>query len=185
MNYGRTNVAGPRIAACLLASLATAWSAAAQGTPITLLGYHATPPANWVARTPTSSMRLAMFTVPPDVNGEATEVVVFFFGASQGGDVAANTARWRDQFTNPGAPAPVERVARDSIGAFPITIAEYEGSYRRGVGAGSADSVRANQGLTAAMVQTPRGTLFVQLFGPVARVRAERERFVAFARGIR
>ncbi|HVZ47250.1 MAG TPA: hypothetical protein VG916_00575 [Gemmatimonadaceae bacterium] len=156
-----------------------------QGGPLTLLGYHATPPAHWVSRPPTSSMRLAMFTVPPDDHGEATEVVVFFFGASQGGNVAANTARWRDQFTNSGAPAPTEKVTRDSSGAFPITIAEYEGSYRRGIGAGSADSVRANQGLTAAIVETPKGTLFVQLFGPVARVRAEHDRFVAFVKGIR
>lgn len=159
--------------------------AALQGGPLTLLGYHATPPANWVSRPPTSSMRLAMFTVPPAEAGEATEVVVFFFGASQGGNVAANTARWRDQFTNPGAPAPTEKLTRDSSGAFPITIAEYEGSYRRGIGAGSVDSVRASQGLTAAIVGTPKGTLFVQLFGPVERVRAERDRFVAFVKGIR
>jgi hypothetical protein len=170
-----------------IAATATLLSAPvfAQGTPLTLLGYTATPPAAWVSRPPTSSMRLAMFTVPPDDAAGATEVVVFFFGTGQGGNVTANTARWREQFTNPGAPAPVERMSRDSSGAFPVTIAEYEGSYRRGIGAGSADSVRANQGLTAAIVETPKGTLFVQLFGPVARVRAERERLVAFVKSIK
>jgi hypothetical protein len=76
-------------------------------------------------------------------------------------------------------------VTRDSSGAFPLTFAEYRGSYRRGIGAGSADSVRAGQELIAAIVETPRGVLFIQLFGSIARVVQERDSFMAFVKGLR
>jgi hypothetical protein len=75
-------------------------------------------------------------------------------------------------------------VSRDSSGKFPLTIAEYSGTYRRGIGAGSADSVRAGQMLIATIVETPRGTMFVQLFGPAAGVSGERDTFIKFVKGI-
>ena len=157
----------------------------AQGSSITLLDYRTTVPATWTARTPSSSSRLAQFVVPgPDAAGNA-EVVVYFFGNASGGNVEANLARWRSQFSTPdGSPVP-ETVTRDSSGIFPVTIAEYRGTYRRGVGAGSADSARTGQGLVAAIAETPRGTLFIQLFGPAAQVAAERESFLRFVKGLK
>jgi hypothetical protein len=152
---------------------------------ISLLDYHATVPSGWVARTPSSSSRLAQFVLTGSDSANSAEVVVFFFGKTPGGNVEANLARWRDQFSTPdGSPVP-ERVTRDSSGAFPITIAEFRGTYRRGIGAGTADSVRTGQALVAAIAETPRGTLFMQLFGAAARVAGEREAFVRFVKGLR
>ena len=65
------------------------------------------------------------------------------------------------------------------------TIAEYRGTYRRGIGDGSADSARTGQALVAAIAETPRGTLFFQLFGPAGRVTSERERFVQFVKAMK
>lgn len=152
---------------------------------LTLLGYKASPPAAWTVVKTTSSMRLAQFVVGPAGTQDAAEIVVYFFGTGQGGNVAANLDRWREQFTNPGAAPAVEKVARDSSGAFPLTVAEYQGTYRRGIGAGSADSARAGQTLVAAIVETPHGTMFIQLFGPTARVGNARPAFTAFVKGIR
>jgi hypothetical protein len=45
--------------------------------------------------------------------------------------------------------------------------------------------VRTGQALVAAIVETPRGALFVQLFGPAARVTAEHERFERFVKQIK
>jgi len=159
----------------------SAHNAVAQGNTITLLDYKATVPASWVSRTPSSTSRLAQFMAPgPD----SAEIVVFFFGASMGGNVDANLARWRGQFSNGDTKPASERVTRDSSGTFPLTIAEYSGTYRRGVVMGSADSVRTGQTLIATIVETPRGAMFIQLFGPNARVAAERDTFLKFVKGI-
>jgi hypothetical protein len=159
--------------------------ALAQGASIKLLDYQTIAPAKWVSRPPTSSARLAMFTVPGSDSASNAEVVVYSFGSTPGGNVAANLERWRSQFSTPdGSPVP-EKVTRDSSGAFPLTIAEYRGTYRRGVGAGSADSVRTGQALVSAIVETPRGALFIQLFGPAAPVLAERDTFVRFVKGLK
>ena len=165
-------------------TLATAGGArdlGAQGGTITLLDYKASVPSSWVTRTPSSTSRLAQFTLP---GSDSAEVVVFFFGASMGGNVDANLARWRGQFSNGDTKPAYERVTRDSSGTFPLTIAEYSGTYRRGIGMGSADSVRTGQTLIATIVETPRGAMFIQLFGPSARVTAERDTFLKFVKGI-
>jgi hypothetical protein len=168
-----------------LLGVAQTRTAVAQGTIVKLLDYQTTAPAGWTSRPPTSSSRLAMFVVPGPDSANNAEVVVYSFGSTPGGNVEANLARWRSQFSTPdGSPVP-EKVSRDSSGAFPITIAEYRGTYRRGVGAGSADSVRTGQALISAIVETPRGALFMQLFGPAARVIAEREAFVRFVKGLK
>jgi hypothetical protein len=151
---------------------------------VSLLDYQTAVPATWTPRAPASTMRLAEYVVPTDDKGGA-EVVVYFFGKGQGGNVDANLARWKAQFSTPdGSPVP-ETIVRDSAGAFPITFAEYRGSYRRGIGTGSADSVRAGQTLIAGIAETPRGTLFIQLFGNSARVAAEKPVFLQFVRGLR
>ena len=70
--------------------------------------------------------------------------------------------------------------------AFPMTVAEYRGTYARGTGAGSdAASARPNHMLIAVVAETPRGTLFFQCFGPIAAVEAQRAACVSFAQGLK
>jgi hypothetical protein len=175
------------LAAAIAASLGAGASriAAAQGASLKLLDYQTTVPAGWTPRALSSTSRLAQFIVPGPDSASNAEVVVFSFGNTPGGNVEANLERWRSQFSTPdGSPVP-EKVTRDSTGAFPITIAEYRGTYRRGVGAGSADSVRTGQALVSAIVETPRGALFIQFFGPAAHVIAERDTFVRFVKALK
>ncbi len=172
-------------AALCAGAIAVPSRALAQRADLVFLGYHTTAPATWVAQTPSSRFRLAQFAVPGPDSANDAEVVVYFFGAHEGGTPDDNMARWRAQFSTPDSPPVRESVSRDSSGAFPITIAEYEGTYRRGVGMGSADSVRAHQALVAAIAETPRGTLFLQLFGPDSVVAGAHDRFVAFVKAMR
>ena len=91
---------------------------AASQTPgdsvIALLGYHTKAPASWSPRPPSSSSRLAQFVIHGSDASSDAEVVAFFFGASQGGNVDANVTRWRSQFsTSDGSPVP-ETITRDS-----------------------------------------------------------------------
>jgi hypothetical protein len=171
-------------AVIVIASAVLASEAQAQQRDLSLLEYHTSVPAAWTTRAPSSSSRLAEFVLPMTTAGSG-EVVAYFFGPRQGGNVDANLARWKSQFSNPDSSPVSEVVTRDSSGAFPLTFAEYRGSYRRGIGAGSADSVRAGQELIAAIVETPRGVLFIQLFGSIARVVQERDSFMAFVKGLR
>jgi hypothetical protein len=158
---------------------------AAGDSTVTLLGYKSKVPASWLVRPPSSSSRLAQFVIHGSDGGSDAEVVAFFFGATPGGNVDANLDRWRSQFSTPdGSPVP-ETVTRDSTGAFPVTTAEFRGTYRRGVGAGSADSVRAGQTLVASIVETPHGTLFIQLFGPIGTVAAHRAEFAKFVKELK
>jgi hypothetical protein len=167
----------------LAAALVAPASLVAQARELTLLDYHVTPPSAWVTRVPSSTSRLAEFTLAPTPDG-AGEIVVYFFGPQQQPNVDANLTRWKGQFSHPDGSPVSEKVSRDSSGVFPLVFAEYEGSYRRGIGTGSADSVRTGQRLIAAIVPTPKGTMYIQMFGSAARVAAERDAFAAFVKAI-
>ena len=157
----------------------------AQLVRLSLLGYHTTVPLHWEARGPSSAMRLAEFTVPADGDARA-EVVVYFFGKAQGGTVASNLARWKAQFSMPDGSPVYERTQADSAAAgFPVTFAEYRGTYARGIGAGNAATAKAGQALLAGIAETPRGTLFIQLFGDSSVVATQRAPFHAFVKGLR
>jgi hypothetical protein len=162
-----------------LIALAAARGALAQAATVTLLDYKTAVPSGWTSRAPSSTMRLAEYTA------DGADVVVYFFGPGQGGNVAANLARWKSQFsTTDGSPVP-EVITRDSSGAFPITFAEYRGTYARGVGAGDAAQAKPGQILLAGIAETPRGTMFMQLFGPAANVTAQRDAFMRFVKGLK
>src|SRR5438876_18006 len=115
-------------AACIALLSAFAVTANAQRGTAAFLDYRTTVPAGWASRTPSSSMRLAEYVLPATPEGSG-EVVVFFFGPAMGGNVDANLSRWKGQFSNPDGSPVVQTVTRDSSGAFPLTFAEYTGSY--------------------------------------------------------
>jgi hypothetical protein len=151
--------------------------------PVTMLGYQATAPAGWSWRTPSSSMRLAEYVA--GAPGGA-EVVVYYFGPSQGGTVDANLQRWKAQFSNPDGKPVTEKISHEKTGVAALTIAEYRGTYARGVGAGSApDEAKPGQILIAVVSETPKGTLFFQMFGPAAAVEAQRANYLKFARSLK
>jgi hypothetical protein len=158
--------------------------ATAQST-VTLLDYKATVPAGWVTAPSTSSMRLAQYTIPGPHGAVAAEVVVYFFGQGQGGNVAANLARWKAQFSAPSGTSVYEKVTHESAGAIPVTVAEYRGTYARGVGAGDVAAAKPGQSLIAAIAETPRGTLFFQLFGATGDVTPQRAALIKFVKSLK
>jgi hypothetical protein len=169
----------------VLAAAVVAAAPLAAQQPATFLGYTTTVPAAWTSTTPSSSMRLAQYVVPAANGAAPVETVVYFFGPGQGGDPAANLERWHSQFSNPDG-SPVKEVVTHETTAFPITFAEYRGTYARGVGAGSsAADARPDHLLLAAIIETPKGSLFVQTYGPIAAAEAQRAAFRAFVMGLK
>ncbi len=146
------------------------------------LDYEAGVPATWEARAPVSSMRLAEYAV----RGGAAEVAVFFFGVGQGGDFDANVERWRSQFSASGDGAVFEQISDEPGATFPIAVAEFRGTYSRGVGTGAAGGdARPGHTLVAAVLDTPKGTLFFQLYGPSSDVAAARTGFIGVMRSLK
>jgi hypothetical protein len=157
----------------------------AGGTQIALLDYEARVPGSFQARAATSSMRLAEFAVPRS-DGTQAEVIVYYFGPGQGGSAEANIARWQSQFSTPDGDVVTPRVGILEGTAFPTTIVELEGVYARGVGAGpGSGAAQPDQALVAAIVETPRGSLFLQLVGDRSAVADSREDFLDLAGSIR
>lgn len=156
------------------------------GQPVGLLEYVATAPAEWVPTPTSSTMRLAEFTTPADGGAEGGEVVAYYFGPGQGGSVEANVERWKAQFFDDAGGHPEPTLETVAGGMFPATAVTLEGAYARSVGmGGAAEDAVPDQMLIAAVVETPRGNLYVQLHGPAATVRAQREAFLGFIRTIR
>ena len=174
------NRPSPLAILAFVATAACGSQAGGTGTPVTLLDYQARVPATFVSRPPTSSMRLAEFSVPR-TDGTSAEVLVFYFGEGEGGSVEANIARWNSQFTGPDGVPVTPRVGALDGAEFPTTIAEFAGTYARGMGAGpGAAGALPDQGLVAAVVETARGSLFFQLVGDGVAVTDAREDFLDF-----
>jgi hypothetical protein len=168
----------------LLALLAVIACSSGGGVPVTLLDYEAIAPESFVARPASSSMRLAEWSVPSSTDGTSAEVIVYYFGEGQGGSAEANIARWTSQFTGTDGGAVSPRVGTLDGSAFTTTVAELEGAYARSVGMGGA-TAEPDQALIAAVVETPSGNLFLQLFGDRAAVAEAREDFLGMVGSIR
>lgn len=154
------------------------------GAPLELIGYKTRVPDGWKQQPPENSMRLAQFEVPGAAGKEAGQALVFYFGQGGGGTVDANIQRWKSNFVGPGG-KPVRALRRQGkIGALPVTWAEMHGAYARGVGMGIAGEAKPNQTLLVAIVETPKGNLTFQLFGPRESVAAQRKAFEAMVKGL-
>jgi hypothetical protein len=152
---------------------------------VQLLDRTAPVPAAWVTERPASSMRLAQFRVPAASGSDEAEAVIFYFGQGQGGSVDANIARWQSQFSSPDGKPVKPTIERFSVSDLPVTVAEFTGSYARSLGMGGEGAAKPDQTLLSAIVETPKGSLWIQLYGPRATVRANREAFLAMVRGIK
>lgn len=157
----------------------------AEGQSVRFLDMISAVPAEWMARPPSSGMRLLEFSVPARGAGDEheAELVMYYFGPGQGGTLDANVARWTSQFSGPNGP--VEPLISELDGEMPATLVELSGDYARGAGMGPVGDALPDRMLLAAVVDTPQGRLFPQLHGPEATVSAQRDAFVAFIKGIR
>jgi len=175
-----------RRSAVLAVLVLAACKSGGDGQTVTFLDdYQTVVPSSLQAQPSSSQMRLAEYTVPR-TDGTHADVVVYYFGQGEGGSADANIARWTSQFTTPGGGHVMPKVSDVDGTAFKTTLAEFEGSYARGVGMGpgTAEAV-PDQGLVAAVVETPKGNLFLQLFGDRAAVDDARNDFLDMVNGIR
>lgn len=169
------------IAAALLAA-AVVMHGPAAAERVNVLRYSVPVPAQWQAQPPASQFRLAQFRVPAAAGASDAEVVVFHFGAGQGGSAAANIARWSSQFADAEGKPVSPRTETFTAGKLPVTLVELSGTYARGMG-GMSGAPKPGQMLVAAIVEAPEGNVIFQLHGDRATVEANRRAFVEMVKG--
>lgn len=155
----------------MLAALALAFVTAAHAaspTAVRVLDWMLPVPANWTPQMPSSTMRLAQFTIRSE--GGSADAAVFYFGQGSGGSVEENTRRWASQFLDEAGKPVAPKVEKGTAGGMPVTWVALDGKYARGVGTGPQGDAKAKQSLRVAVIETDRGNLFFQLWGDEAAI---------------
>lgn len=128
-------------------------------------------PEGWEELEPTS-MRLVNLRPAGDPAAECSLTVL----GGDGGGLAANVNRWRDQMgLEPQSEEEVARLPRTVLLGQPATLVDLRGDYR-----GMGDEARPGFALLGAVMVTDRFTLFLKMTGPEALVQAERPDFERF-----
>ncbi len=146
------------------------------------------PHQEWIAESPSSSMRKAQYRLPA-VEGdlENAELIVFYFQGG-GGGVQANIDRWVGQFSLPdggSARSASKTSTRDSNG-IPLTVLDVRGTYNRSVGGPMSGQTEPVPGfrMLAAVAETSAGPYFFKLTGPEKTVDAWEDEFDRFLQTI-
>lgn len=137
-----------------------------------------TMPSGWRQAPPTSAMRVGEATVPGP--GGDAQMVVYYFGTGQGGDIESNLQRWMNQVI-PAEGTSLHRETFDGDGVR-VTWIDVEGTIKPGeMGMGPA-AAQPDSRLLGAVIEGERGPWFIKLTGPQATVAAQRDAFLAMLR---
>jgi hypothetical protein len=135
---------------------------------------HYKVPDGWVTAQPSSKMRVAQFKLPKaDGDNEDAELVLYYFGANQGGTAEANIDRWISQIQQAESGASKDKAKTESVAVngLKVTTVDVSGRYTAEMAPGSGKFYdNANYRLRAAVIETPKGNYFVKLVGPAKTV---------------
>ncbi len=127
-------------------------------------------PDGWVKEQTTSSMRVAQYKLPKtEGDSEDALLVVYYFGATQGGAVQANIDRWISQMQQPDGSASKDkaRTETSTVNGLKVTSVDVSGTYTAEMAPGSGTTHNdKNYRMRAAVIETPRGNYFLKLVGP-------------------
>jgi len=149
-----------------------------------------TVPSHWVEVPVRSGLRAAQYRLPRAA-GDSEDGEVAVFSPGIGGDVEANIARWRGQFTAPdGGPLPDEAAVRQAmqVNGLQVTLLDVAGRYNPGAGmmmSGSAPAIKEQYRMFAVIVETPDGPRFIKAVGPQETMNQHRAAFLDFVRSLR
>lgn len=146
-------------------------------------------PAGWIEQAPSSSMRKAQFVLPrASGDGEDGELVVFYFGAGQGGSVEANIERWVGQFGHSVGSSSKDKAKtnKSEAGGMPVTFVDVTGTYQAPIMPGAPERHNSpGYRLLAAVVETSEGPWFFKLVGPEKTIAKWSQSFDQFIKSIR
>jgi hypothetical protein len=148
----------------------------AKGTVVEIDGLKSRTPDNWIAEKPTSRMRVAQMRVPKvGSDKEDAELIIFYFGEGQGGDVDANIQRWKSMFFPPRGKTidEVSTVEHAKVGDVPVTTLDIQGTYKYKKAPIVPDSqaeLKPGYRMLASYFGSKNGPYFLRLVGPAATV---------------
>ncbi len=129
----------------------------------------------WTSEKPSSNMRVAQYKLPKvEGDSEDASLVLYYFGATQGGTAQANIDRWISQMQQPDGSASKDKSKSDTrtINGLKVSTIDVSGTYTAEMAPGSGTfHNNADWRLRAAVIETPKGNYFVKLVGPAKTVR--------------
>jgi hypothetical protein len=135
------------------------------------------PPAGWKSEG-ARPMRAATYTVAPAAGDkDSAECGVYFFGAGQGGSVAANLERWKSQFQAADGKQAPALVATRTVKGLKVTTIDASGSYSGMGGPMATGKSVPGYRLLGAIVEGPGGNIFLKFTGPARTVSANQAKF--------
>jgi len=140
-------------------------------------------PDGWTSETPSSGMRVAQYQLPAtEGDTEAASLVVFYFGAGQGGSVEANLDRWMGQIQQPNGGSSKDKAKTESltVNGMNVTLLDVTGAYAGGDMGRAPAQARGNYRMRAGVIESPKGAYFVKLVGPEKTVGKWDDSFMAF-----
>lgn len=140
-------------------------------------------PDGWTSEAPSSSMRVAQYQLPvAEGDAEAASLVIFYFGAGQGGSVEANLDRWMNQIQQPdgGSSKDKARTETLTVNGMKVTLLDVSGTYAGGDMGGGSSQAKSHYRMRAGVIETPKGAYFIKLVGPEKTVGKWDDSFMAF-----
>ena len=142
-------------------------------------------PEGWVSERPSSGMRVSQYQLPAaEGDAEAASLVVYYFGAGQGGSVNANLERWIGQMQSPDGSNEKAKTETTMVNGMKVTLLDVTGTYAGGdmVGGGGAAQSKPNFRMRAGVIETPKGAYFIKLVGPQKTVNRWDQGFQEFVK---
>jgi hypothetical protein len=144
-------------------------NAAQSGSPATG-ELHFKAAEGWAREQTKSAMRVAQYSLPKaEGDPKDAELVIYYFGAAQGGAAQANIDRWISQMQQPdGSDSRAKAKTETSrVNGLKVTSVDVAGTYTAEMSPGSSEKRNdANYRLRAAVIETPKGNYFLKLVGP-------------------
>jgi len=127
-------------------------------------------PEGWVSENPTSAMRIAQYKLPKvEGDPEDASLVLYYFGAQQGGAVQANIDRWIGQMQQPDGSSSKDKAKTENltVNGLKVTTVDVTGTFTAEMMPGAGDHQNnTDYRLRAAVIETPKGNYFPKLVGP-------------------
>jgi hypothetical protein len=170
--------------ACSRANTVASVPSSGTQAPQTAGDLHYKVPDGWVSAQPSSKMRVAQFKLPKaDGDNEDAELVLYYFGANQGGTAQANIDRWISQIQQADGTKDQSKTESLTVNGLKITTVDVSGKYTAEMAPGSGKFYdNANYRLRGAVIETPKGNYFLKLVGPAKTVGRWEQAFTDFVK---
>ena len=131
-------------------------------------------PDGWTTEKSSSTMRVAQYKLPKtEGDKEDASLVLYYFGANQGGTPQANIDRWIGQIQQADGSDSKSKAKTENltVNGLKVTTVDVTGLYTAEMAPGSGTFHNDdNYRLRAAVIETPKGNYFVKLAGPAKTI---------------